>query len=296
MCADPTEITTRMASRMRAAKHWGTVGYQPMTHEVRRYEWTQGHLVAGAIASTLTAASSGLPEGAYTTLRTYHGSRVLRLADHARRLASSAGAPLDLAVLRAALRAALAACGHPESRARITFAPPRLFVAVEPFTPPPESAYRDGVACAVVGAQRTHFASKDTRFIATAEAEYRRLPDGVHEGLLVAEDGALLEGLSSNFFALLGGVLRTEGDRALPGITRSLLLEVAEGVVPVAPRAVRVDELPSVSECFITSASRGVLPVVHVDGLAIGGGVPGPVTGALRRRFDARIEAEAEEV
>jgi branched-chain amino acid aminotransferase len=122
------------------------------------------------------------------------------------------------------------------------------------------------------------------------------LPAGVHEGLLASEDGSLLEGLSSNFFALHQGVLRTEGERALPGITRSLLLEVAEGVVPVALRAVRVNELPAVSECFITSASRGVLPVVRVDSLEIGTGRPGPVTAELRRRFDQRIEAEAEEV
>lgn len=267
-----------------------------MADAVRLYEWTRGHLLARGTASNLSASSSDLPEGAYTTLRTHSGTRVLRLADHARRLAASAGSALDLAVLRAALRAALTTCGHPESRARITFAPPRLFLAVEPFTPPPESAYRDGVACAVVGAQRTHFDRKDTRFIATAESEYRRLPGGVHEGLLVAEDGALLEGLSSNFFALLEGVLRTEGDRALPGITRSLVLEIAEGMVPVALRAVHVDALAAVSECFITSASRGVLPVVRVDAVTIGRGTPGPVTGELRRRFEARIEAEAEEV
>ena len=267
-----------------------------MSDPVTRYEWTQAGLVLEGHAASLAASSSGLPEGGYTTLRTYRGSRVLRLHEHVQRLAASAGAPLEETLVRSALRAALAAAGHPESRVRLTWAPPRLFVAVEPFTPAPASDYRDGVRCAVVGAHRERPASKDTRFIATAESEYRRLPAGVHEGLLASEDGRLLEGLSSNFFALHEGVLRTEGERALPGITRSLLLEVAEGVVPVALRAVRVDELPAVTECFITSASRGVLPVVRVDALEIGTGRPGPVTATLRGRFDQRIEAEAEEV
>jgi branched-chain amino acid aminotransferase len=169
-------------------------------------------------------------------------------------------------------------------------------VAVEPFTPPPGALYREGVRCAIVGARRAQPERKDTRFIAAAETEYQRLPAGVHEGLLVAPDGAILEGLSSNFFALRDGVLHTEGHRALPGITRSLVLDAASGLVRVEQEAVRVSDLPTVSECFITSASRGVLPVAQVDAVTIGRGRPGPITVELGCRFQARIDAEAEEI
>ena len=62
---------------------------------------------------------------------------------------------------------------------------------------------------------------------------------------MVAEDGTILEGLSSNFFAIRDGALYTEEDRVLPGLTRSLVLEVAAGLLPRAPRGLRVDELPS---------------------------------------------------
>ena len=51
----------------------------------------------------------------------------------------------------------------------------------------------------------------------------------------------------------------------LSGITRALVLEVAEAQMPVVRRAVHQDELPRVSEAFITSASRDVLPVVRID-------------------------------
>ena len=47
-------------------------------------------------------------------------------------------------------------------------------------------------------------------------------------------------------------------------------------------------------EAFLTSASRGVLPVVRVDQVQIGNGRPGPVTRELRRRFDELVEREAE--
>jgi branched-subunit amino acid aminotransferase/4-amino-4-deoxychorismate lyase len=80
----------------------------------------------------------------------------------------------------------------------------------------------------------------------------------------------------------------------LAGLTRSLVLEVAE--LPRAPRGLRVDELPSADECFVTSASRGVLPVVAVDAVTIGAGVPGPLTAAVRARFDAAVAREAADV
>lgn len=262
---------------------------------VSGFEWTARGLAPIGAAPDLAAASAGLPPGAYTTLRTYFGSRFLRLGEHIERLAESARAPLEPGAARAAIREAVRAAGHDEARLRVTFSPPRLFVMVEPFVALPESLYRNGARCATVALRRDRPHAKDTGFIAAADAAYRALPAGVHEGLLVAEDGRILEGLSSNFFAILGGVLRTEDARALPGITRSLVLDAAGGLLPVELSAVGVHELGAVSECFITSASRGLLPVVAVDARTIGDGTPGPLTARLKSRFEERIEAEAEE-
>lgn len=261
---------------------------------VNNFEWRAGTLAIRPDTADLAGASAAIPEGAYTTLRTYGGRGLLRIDDHVRRLAESAQAPLAAAEVRAALRAALDATGHPESRLRVTFAPPRLFVSVEPFVGLAKALYDEGVRCATVPLHRERPQAKDTRFIATAATVYRTLPVGIHEGLLVAEDGAILEGLSSNFFAVIGGVLRTEGARALPGITRSLVLEAAPGVLPVVLEAATVRDVPSMDECFVTSASRGILPVVAIDASVIGPGRPGPITTGLRRRFQEGIAAEAE--
>jgi branched-chain amino acid aminotransferase len=253
----------------------------------------------GSSALDELSPATDLPAGAYTTLRTYGRTRVVRLADHVRRLEESARlqgreAPLDLASVRATVAEALDRTGHPESRLRLTWAPPRLFVSVEPFVPPPEALYREGVRCATVPLRRDNPHAKDTRFIDTAGRAYAALPPGVHEGLMVAEDGTILEGLSSNFFAIRDGRLHTEQERVLAGLTRSLVLEVAG--LPRAPRGLRVDELPAAAECFVTSASRGVLPVVAVDGVTIGAGTPGPLTLAIRARYDAAVAREAEDV
>ena len=249
-------------------------------------------------APTLAQASAALPSGAYTSFRTYGGSGVLRFEEHVRRLEHSValqGHPsvLDPAAVRGALAAALAAAGHPESRLRLTFAPPRLFASVELFEPLPQELYREGVACVTLAVRRDNPHAKDTRFIATAHGAYGSLPDGVHEGLLVAADGSLLEGLSSNFFAVRQGVLHTEEERVLLGVTRGLVLELAREILPTDPTALRRAQLAEVSEAFLTSVSREVLPVVQIDGQVIGDGHPGPQTRALMQAFADLVSREA---
>jgi branched-chain amino acid aminotransferase len=272
-----------------------------MTYMAGTFEVIAGGLDRPFESATLAEATRALPTGAYTTLRTYGGDRVWRLDHHRRRLEQSVelqGRPaaLDIGTLRRALAGALRATGYPESRLRVTFAPPRLFVSVEPFAALPDHVYEAGVGCVTVEARRDNPHAKDTRFVVTAQDAYQALPPDAHEGLLVGADGVLLEGLSSNFFAIRDGALWTEEERVLPGLTRALVLELAAPRLPRGPRGPRREELPSAQEAFLTSASRGVLPVVRVDGVVVGGGRPGALTHELRARFDERVWQEAETV
>ena len=254
---------------------------------------------------SMTAASAGLPAGAYTTFRTYSGDRVVRLAGHFHRLEESLGllghaVRLDQSAARQAISTARNIAGYSESRFRLTLVagpPARLFVAVEAFTHLPSSDYARGVRCVTVQAERSNPHAKSTDFIATADRTKRMLPTGVNEGLMVAEDGAILEGLSSNFFAIIGRTLRTEEDRVLAGLTRALVLEVAASTgLVVDRRGIPQAELPHVSECFITSVSREILPVVVIDNLTIGMGVPGPHTVKLIAAFAELAQREAQPI
>jgi branched-chain amino acid aminotransferase len=265
----------------------------------RTFEITSGEPVEMRCAASLSEASALVPPGAYSTLRTHGGDGVVAFAHHLRRLEDSAAAQgqpgrLDAVAARTGLAAALAEAGHAESRVRLTWAPPHLFAAIEPFEPLPAALYEAGVSCVTVPVRRHDPRTKDTRFLETARAAYGALPPETHEGLLVGEDGALLEGLSSNFFAVAAGILHTEEERALAGITRTLVLEAARGVLPLATTALRLDQLREATEAFLTSASRGILPVVRVDDVRIGTGRPGPLTAELRRRFDEIIARETE--
>lgn len=250
-----------------------------------------------AESPSLAEASTLLPTGAYSTLRTYGGRGIVRFERHLLRLEESATlqghpAAIDREAARRLVVAALDLTRHPESRLRLTFAPPRLFVSVEAFVPLPPSLYEGGVACVVLPRlHRDRPRVKDTRFIAAARRTYHELPPGVEEGLLVAENGDILEGLSSNFFAVVDGALHTEEHRVLSGITRELVIEAAE--TPLTRRAVSRRQLGRLSEAFITSASRGVLPVVRIDGVAIGDGRVGRITRDIADRFADLVHLEA---
>lgn len=251
--------------------------------------------------ATLADASLSLPPGAYTTFRTYGGRAVVRLGTHLRRLEESIAlqgrpAPLGAESARRALVAALRDADLPEARVRLTFSPPAFYVSVARFAPPPAGLYERGVACATLRLRRENPHAKDSRFVATVQEAYGRLPPGVEEGLLVAEDGAILEGLSSNFFAVLEGALHTEDARALAGITRGLVLEVAHGRLPLVLRAATTSELGRVSEAFLTSVSREVLPVTRIDGEPVGSGRVGPHTQGIRAAFADLVRREAEDL
>ena len=277
------------------------------------YSLLAGTLTRKAEHASMAAASAALPEGAYTTFRTYDHNRLLRLGQHLRRLEESLGlmrnavaAHIDDDAVRAAIAQVLQATGYAESRCRLTYADPALFITVEPFEPYPHDLYETGVWCVTVQAHRDNPHAKNTAFITSAGAAMKTMPAGAHEGLMLAADGSILEGLSSNFFAITSiasafedaddqvPVLRTEEARVLIGVTRSLVLEQAQHLLPVSTVAVRVADLPRITECFITSVSREILPVVKIDQQVIGECAPGPITRELMRRFRDMVALEAQ--
>jgi branched-subunit amino acid aminotransferase/4-amino-4-deoxychorismate lyase len=265
---------------------------------VTTFVWRTGRLEQLDETWSLHAASARLPAGAYTTLRTYGGDGIVRIADHAERLRESVRRQgqdhaLETAAVMNAVTQALEATRLPESRLRLTFAPPDLYVTVEPLERLPERLYAEGVWCVTVPVKREDPRAKDTRFLATARAAQDALPEGAHEGLLVAPDGSLLEGLSSNVFVIRDGILHTAGDGVLPGLTRAMVLEAARDLLPLATRPLRVEELPEADECFLTSVSREVLPVVKVDAIRIGPGTVGARTREIMVRLRDLIGREA---
>lgn len=107
---------------------------------------------------------------------------------------------------------------------------------------------------------------------------------GADEALLV-RDGLLSEGTSSNLFLVRQGVIYTpkRSSEILGGTTRELVLELAaEDGIPYQEVDLRPDELATADEVWISSSTRGVMPVLSIDGQPVGDGRKGPL---WRRMF-----------
>jgi branched-chain amino acid aminotransferase len=76
----------------------------------------------------------------------------------------------------------------------------------------------------------------------------------------------------------------------LEGITRAVVLDLAKrSGLQVVEGLLDLSEIDSASELFLTSSTRGVVPIVRVSGKAVGDGKPGPVTRQLMAAYDQQI-------
>jgi branched-chain amino acid aminotransferase len=172
---------------------------------------------------------------------------------------------------------------------------PVALVLVQPLSGPPASAYRDGVAAAIVGVRRASPAAIDPsaktgahlpNVLAVREARAA----GAHEALLLDGAGYVTEGSSSNVFVVSGGAVRTPplGAGILEGVTRGVVLRLARGAGgPAEEVPLRPEDLEGADEVFITSTVREIVPVTRLGSHPVGTGRPGPVTRRLHAAFRA---------
>ncbi len=104
----------------------------------------------------------------------------------------------------------------------------------------------------------------------------------------MVQDGEVTEGTSNNAYIIKDGriITRALSNDILHGITRAAVLRFAqEAQMPVEERSFTVEEAMQADEAFVTSASTFVMPVVEIDGAALGAGVPGPLALRLREIY-----------
>ena len=104
----------------------------------------------------------------------------------------------------------------------------------------------------------------------------------------MVQDGHVTEGTSNNAYIIKDGAIitRPTSNDILHGITRAAVLRFAkEAQMKVEERLFTIDEAKEADEAFITSASTFVMPVVEIDGVAIGDGTPGANAARLREIY-----------
>ncbi len=137
---------------------------------------------------------------------------------------------------------------------------------------------------------------KTIALLAASMAKQEALQAGADDAWLI-EDGYITEGSSNNAYIIdnRGTIItRHLSNAILPGITRAAVLRLAaERKLSIEERAFTVLEALQAAEAFSTSASSFVMPVVSIDGHAIGDGKPGVLTRQLYQCYLEMVLTEA---
>ena len=264
----------------------------------------------------LHADDLGLLRGqaAFETLRVYSG-KPFRLEEHLDRLAASSeriGLPeVDRAALSGLARDTLSACdeadcvlrfywtggregaGEPTGLALVSVLPSDLderrargidLISLQLAL---DTALRSSSPWLLGGVKSTSYAVN-----MAAEAEARRR--GADDAVFLSKDGIVLEGPVTNVWWREGSRLLTPelGLGILAGVTRSEILraaaaagyELEEGRFPV-------ERMAGAEEAFTSSSVREIMPVITLDGRAVGGGRPGAAAQALQDALRAAAGA-----
>jgi branched-chain amino acid aminotransferase len=250
-------------------------------------------------------------DGVFETLRVYRGVP-FAWRRHLARLRISAGG-LGLEVpddghLRSAADAVLGANHLREARLRITVtggpgppgsgkgdAPATVFLLAFPLEPPAPTTdvviapWTRNEHGALTGLKTISYAA-NVRALAYARER------GAGEAIFANTRGNLCEATGSNVFIVRDGTLCTPPASAgcLLGVTRALLLELCEKLgIAAMERDLELGALARADEAFLSSTTREVQPIDHVDGVALAA-APGPLSTQLAAAFKDLVAREVD--
>jgi len=248
--------------------------------------------------STLDGITASLPPGVYTTFSTLaHGTKVLGLSQHLQRLyiPSVAKPSVNESELRERISQVAKINLPKEARVRLVLVKEtgEMYIAIQPFTPLSRSFYENGVHVITSDMERQDPRIKGTDFIIQSLEQRKQIAGDVFE-ILLTKRGGILEGMTSNFYAVKHpNIIVTAGNGILEGVTRNTLLQIAkEQGLPVEYRSPEIGE--NFTEAFLTSSSRGVVPIIRIDESTIGDGRPGGITMQLSAGYESYVQEKAE--
>ena len=162
---------------------------------------------------------------------------------------------------------------------------PSLLILVAPVRSVPDHYYTQGAALITADLPRFLPNVKSINYIPAILGQRQARAAGAVEALYCTAAGVISECTTANFFVVADGKLITPDQDVLAGITRNITLELAEDVTEVVLRPIQRAELPAVTEAFITSTTKEIMPIVRIDDILIGNGRPGPLTARLAALF-----------
>ena len=150
----------------------------------------------------------------------------------------------------------------------------------------PKDFYKNGVKIITYNYVRPMSLAKTTNYAEAVMALKIAHAKKAVEALYVNKDNNFIsEATTSNIFLIKNKKLFTPKDNLLMGITRDLIINLQKNINPVYEKNIKINELLSADEVFMTASNKEVMPVVKIDDKKIGIGEVGPVTKSVIKTF-----------
>ncbi len=166
--------------------------------------------------------------------------------------------------------------------------PPTVFGMVSTITEPHPDQL--GLRAITVADQRwSRCDIKSTALLANLLARQAAREADASEAILL-RDGQLSEGSASSVIIVERGALirRPAGPEVLPGTTTdAIFIAAARSGLECRDEMISEQRLREADEIWIAAATRGITPVLELDGRMIGDGRPGPVWRQVAAAFEA---------
>jgi len=244
----------------------------------------------------------------FDLLRTINGQPFL-LAEHLKRLRSSADhlnlrVPATDAEIEDVINELLRLNDHDEATVRLvltggvspdgmSFDPdtPTFFILTHDLHEPPAALYEMGGKLLTHRHHREIPEAKTTNYI-TMLKHRSRMGDEDALDLLYHDGQRVSEAASASVYFVRGSTILAPKDSVLWGTIGAYVLDLAKERYEVLLCDISLEEALAADEAFLTSTTRGIVPIVALDDALVGDGAVGPVVRFLMARYRASIFGE----
>jgi D-alanine transaminase/branched-chain amino acid aminotransferase len=173
-----------------------------------------------------------------------------------------------------------------------TLSKPNLVIIQSPLQLPAPGTFEKGIRLVSYPHQRQLPDTKSIDYLMAVWLQPYIKEHGADD-VLYHKEGAISECPRSNFFIVTANdAVVTPSENILKGVIRGKVLELAGRQLKVEERPVLLEEVWKAREAFITSTTKHVLPVVQMDGQAVGDGTPGRVSRWLNGELGELVKRE----
>jgi D-alanine transaminase len=171
---------------------------------------------------------------------------------------------------------------------------PNVLMFVQPFDEVAwQQKMKNGITVTTVVDERWHRCDiKSVNLLGNCMAATTAKVRGFDEAVLVDERGIVSEGTHATFLWAKNHIVYATplSNRILPGITRQKIADIckSEGI-KFSEAYLPAAELPSIEEAFLCGTTTEVLPIIRIDSLKVGNGMPGALALRLQKAYRKQI-------